>query len=451
MGIGHAVVPAAEQAVAEDAAGADGDLAALLLVDDVFPSGFVGCPAGGILRVDNGQNAVPLVALADLIAEKGKRRRHGHSCCRDGTDDILPAQARCKHHAAADDGVDDGGAVVALNVDDKDGHGQMQQKLYQLLWLVDAAAHIVQVHGKGKDKADLCQLRGLEGKAAQLVPGVVVGVTGVEADGQRADGHIADEQRGQHKAPCQGYMHRPHLDKAAVVDAGEQQRDHDAKHRRTGLHQRAAVIADAGNGTSDLVRGKTVALLCGPGGKSHHRHGAAEDAQQQIDLIRSFKILSNAFQESTTFRSQMHTGFCRCSGQYQPSLSYYTQPAHRLQSTGCDSFAKSARMLDKADRTIYNEGAAESSFAERLPRKENGRKMPAGKGRRAALGGRYARRKWEWNTICSAVLGVHCALWLSRSQRCPQRLLHSSRKNRRLCSRAFRPQMCARCSRQMLL
>ena len=38
-------------------------------------------------------------------------------------------------------------------------------------------------------------------------------------------------------------------------------------------------------------------------------------------------------------------------------------------------------MLDKADRTIYNEGAAESSFAERLPRKENGRKMPAGKGR----------------------------------------------------------------------
>ena len=72
MGIGHAVIPPAEQAVAEDAAGADGDLAALLLVDDVLPGGFVGCPAGGILRVDNGQNAVPLVALADLIAEKGK-------------------------------------------------------------------------------------------------------------------------------------------------------------------------------------------------------------------------------------------------------------------------------------------------------------------------------------------------------------------------------------------
>lgn len=85
----------------------------------------------------------------------------------------------------------------------------MQQKLYQLLWLVDAAAHIVQVHGKGKDKADLCQLRGLEGKAAQLVPGVVVGVTGVEADGQRADGHIAMNSVGSTRphvrATCTGH------------------------------------------------------------------------------------------------------------------------------------------------------------------------------------------------------------------------------------------------------
>ena len=87
-------------------------------------------------------------------------------------------------------------------MDDGDGHQQVQQQLCQLLWLIDAAAHIVQVHGKGEDEADLCQLSGLEGKAAQLVPGVVIGITGVEADGQRADGHVADEQGGQHKAPC---------------------------------------------------------------------------------------------------------------------------------------------------------------------------------------------------------------------------------------------------------
>ena len=70
-------------------------------------------------------------------------------------------------------------------MDDEDGHCQMQQQLAQLLWLVEPGAHIVQVHGKGQDKADLGQLRGLQGKAPQLVPGIVVGITRVVADGQR--------------------------------------------------------------------------------------------------------------------------------------------------------------------------------------------------------------------------------------------------------------------------
>ena len=103
-------------------------------------------------------------------------------------------------------------------MDDEDGDGQMQQQLAQLLRLVDAPPHIVQVHRKGQDEADLGQLGGLQGEAAQLVPGVVVGVARIVADGQRADGHVPDEQRRQHQAPGQGHMHRPHLDEAAVVD-----------------------------------------------------------------------------------------------------------------------------------------------------------------------------------------------------------------------------------------
>ena len=205
-------------------------------------------------------------------------------------------------------------------MDDGDGHQQVQQQLCQLLGLIDAAAHIVQMHGKGENEADLCQFGGLEGKAAQLVPGVVIGITGVEADGQRADGHVADEQGGQHKAPCQGHMHRPHLDEAAVVDAGEQQRKDDAQHRRTGLHQCTAVIADADNGTGELIGSKAAALFCGPGGQCHHSHGAAEDAQQQVELIRPLQILSNAFQESTTFHFQMHTGPGCTHRQHKPSL-----------------------------------------------------------------------------------------------------------------------------------
>ena len=75
VGIWYTVVPAAEQPVAEDAAGADGDLAALLLVDDVLPDRLAGRPARLVVGVDDRKDAVPLVALADLVAEKGEGRR----------------------------------------------------------------------------------------------------------------------------------------------------------------------------------------------------------------------------------------------------------------------------------------------------------------------------------------------------------------------------------------
>ena len=219
----------------------------------------------------------------------------------------------------------------------------MQQKLYQLLWLVDAAAHIVQVHGKGQDKADLCQLCGLKGKAAQLVPGVVVGITGVVADGQRADGYVADDQRGQHQTPRQHNVHRPHLYKAAVVHAGEQQRDHDAKHRRTGLHQRAAVIANADDGTGHLVGGKAVALLSCPRGQRQHRHNTAENAQQQIHLIGALKILSNAIQGKHRLSSEQSAGVCLRTGDKNPAYRYYTQPPLPMQCAGCDGMVKHCR------------------------------------------------------------------------------------------------------------
>lgn len=84
-------------------------------------------------------------------------------------------------------------------MDDADRHEEMEQQLAQLFRLVEAAADIVQMHGEGKDEAYLCQLGRLEGEAAQFVPGIVVGVARVVADGQRADGHIADDQRGQQR------------------------------------------------------------------------------------------------------------------------------------------------------------------------------------------------------------------------------------------------------------
>ncbi len=145
-------------------------------------------------------------------------------------------------------------------------------------------------------------------------------------------------------------------------------------HRRTGLHQRTAVIADAGNGTSDLVRGKAVALFGGPGRKSQHRHGAAEDAQQQIDLIRSFKILSNAFQESTTFRSQIHTGFAAAAGNTNPVYPIIHSLPTVCNPPGVTALQNPHGCLTKQTGTIYNEGAAK-----RMQSACRAKKMAAGR------------------------------------------------------------------------
>ena len=175
----------------------------------------------------------------------------------------------------------------------------MQQQLAQLLWLVEPGAHIVQVHGKSQDKADLGQLCGLQGKTSQLVPGIVVGITRVVADGQRADAHIAQHQRGQHHAPGQGHVHRPHLHQAAVIDIGQQHRNDQPDEGCTRLHRRPAVIAQTGDLAGDLIHGKAITLLGCPARKRCHSHHAAEDAQQQVSFISALEVAPNVFQTKT--------------------------------------------------------------------------------------------------------------------------------------------------------
>ena len=177
----------------------------------------------------------------------------------------------------------------------------MEQQLAQLFRLVEAAADIVQMHGEGKDEAYLCQLGRLEGEAAQLVPGIVVGVARVVANGQRADGHVADDQRGQHEAPCEHHMDGPDIDEAAVVDVGQKDGQQDADGRCARLHHGPAVVADAGELAGELIHGKAAALFRRPRRQRQHRHCAAEQAEQQVHLVCPFPISLNAFQKSTTF------------------------------------------------------------------------------------------------------------------------------------------------------
>ena len=183
----------------------------------------------------------------------------------------------------------------------------MQQQLAQLFGLIDPVADVVQVHGKGQDEADLGQLSGLEGKAAQLVPGIVVGVAGIVADGEGPQGQVVDHQGGQNQPPGEDHMEWPDLDQLPVVDGGQQQRRRNPQDRGRRLDQGPAEIADAGDLAGDLIHCKAAALFRRPGGQHQHRHGAAEQTEKQIDLVGPFGIQSNAFEhKSTTF----HTGSC---------------------------------------------------------------------------------------------------------------------------------------------
>ena len=61
MGVGDAVIAAAENTVAEDAAGAQRNFAPLLLVDDVLPDSFAGGPARFVFRATAAAEMAPMI------------------------------------------------------------------------------------------------------------------------------------------------------------------------------------------------------------------------------------------------------------------------------------------------------------------------------------------------------------------------------------------------------
>ena len=238
----------------------------------------------------------------------------------------------------------------------------MEQQLAQLFRLVEAAADIVQMHGEGEDEAYLCQLGRLEGEAAQLVPGIVVGVARVVADGQRADGHIADDQRGQHEAPCEHHMDGPDIDQAAVVDVGQKDGHQDADGRCARLHHGPAVVADAGDLAGELIHGKAAALLRRPRRQRQHRHRAAEQAEQQVHLVCPFPISLNAFQKkhhlSVSLKSRFLSAALRLRRQLprnpasQPGMIpqytlLYSRGERRARWTVVTALQNRRRTLDK--------------------------------------------------------------------------------------------------------
>ena len=122
-------------------------------------------------------------AVAQTQSRQQKRRTARHrSDARPGNE---PAgQSAGKQHDGSDAQKDQRGAVVALNVDGRHRQQNMHQKPQQVERAVDFAPHPFQMPGKGQHKADLGQLRGLEGHAAHTVPAVIGGAARVITDGQ---------------------------------------------------------------------------------------------------------------------------------------------------------------------------------------------------------------------------------------------------------------------------
>ena len=81
-----------------------------------------------------------------------------------GGEDILPGQAGGKEHAAGDEQKDDGRAMVALEHDEQHRSGGMTEHRDQDARLIEVLIHLLEVVGKGDNKGELEQLRGLEGE-----------------------------------------------------------------------------------------------------------------------------------------------------------------------------------------------------------------------------------------------------------------------------------------------
>ena len=81
---------------------------------------------------------------------------------------------------------------------------------------------------------------------------------------------------GQHQAPGEYHMQRPHIGQHPVVHAGQEQRAHKAQQTGSPLHVDVAQVA--------------AALVDAVGQEHRHRHRRAGYAHEQIDPVGLFQI-----------------------------------------------------------------------------------------------------------------------------------------------------------------
>lgn len=196
---------------------------------------------GGIIfGIDEGEDTVTLNIIKDFQPYHRGSRRHDEHTSRE----IKPVHAGGKHHADKHQDENEGGAHVAGGDDKQYGDRRVSAEKKDIFQAGNIVFDLAQMKGKGDDKADFDDLRGLEIKAADSVPGESV-ASSVGGD--------AEEKEHDHQQYAGAGNDRPELENDVIVDerdhqSGEKAQAHGENHNRrvTGEQIAGAVIFESG-------------------------------------------------------------------------------------------------------------------------------------------------------------------------------------------------------------
>ena len=159
--------------------------------------------------------------------------------------------------------------MVALEHDEQHRSGGMAEHRDQDARLIEVLLHLLEVVGKGDNKGELEQLRGLEGEPhkGDLQPGHIVGTPDTEDKGE------------QHQEIGGRQMEPPQIRHGLVVDAGD--------------HHHGAAAQAGGDDLYHNPAGLYIARIP-DAGEQQDTEGGRKQTQPPDDLIGEFIIADNA-------------------------------------------------------------------------------------------------------------------------------------------------------------
>ena len=192
----------------------------------------VALPARVIRGVHERRQAIHLVLLEDVHPCRGGHDQHPHDRCdRDEPDheEMGPPRAGDEQHRAGDRQVDHPRAQVRLQHDEHRRQDRQQQDPARRLLVVQAADTVDDERRQRHHQQHLAELRRLELEEGEVDPVL-------RSAGRRADGERQQDQRDREAVDAELQLAQPR-----IVEAREQQHQHDADAAVCGLADQVVV------------------------------------------------------------------------------------------------------------------------------------------------------------------------------------------------------------------